>query len=69
MKSISQGTFKKLCTKKQWDAYVEGLISEAADRDEYFKIGDRPAFVAGGEEGGSSHPVLGWDGHYWSELE
>ena len=67
MKKITQEEFRKLCTPRQWDEYVYGLISDASWRDTYYRKGDRP-LVKADEMGGSSTPILGWDGECWDEL-
>jgi hypothetical protein len=35
MKQLTQREFKERCTAEMWEKYVEGLITEAADRDSY----------------------------------
>ena len=69
MKRIKMEKFRKLCTPAQWDEYVEGLIWEHAEKDTFFQKGDRPLFQVNEDGGGSSTPILGWDGEGWSELE
>lgn len=67
MKRITQKQFKELCSANQWEAYVQGLIEEAGFRDEFFKKGTCPLFKVQEDGGGSSTPIIGWDGEFWTE--
>lgn len=66
--SLTQTEFKRRCTAAQWETYVQGLITEAAERDRYYLKGGQLAFTP--DVGGyQSNPTLVWNGtdEEWQE--